>query len=410
MGAGKDPLQRQTPKNSCEFEQEPEISRSMAPPANLFCDPDDPAGSAAGAPGGGPAIESGGDGGESLPATLSDLMSQVVEVVGESQQCEQVAEGGEAAAPEPTTDPPNEFVRVNDRTTNNISDAVVTELNTAVDLVRSLTGVDIGTGFGDTTRRLGQGTQKVGADNFSWHKSGRAVDFDQGLNWLIMEDPSGDDMFFRLFLTANDAGAASTYARTFTEEDRGNIHYNGVGSRAIGTPMVDVTAILGANGFERIPAHAGWEARGGYNKREWWHYVNDGDLTWYEALRQIYTEDEIVTAMKALVVVSSRHATGGRLGNREGFPPATLKAIWDNVAITKGKLSLFFSVGSHRNCANIPEDVAAARAAMVSVGIANDPDIAVMISAYQASTGNASPDGYMTVGGGTHRSLGAAMP
>lgn len=408
MGAGKDPLQRQTPKNYCESEQEPEITRSMAPPANLFCDPDDPAGSAAGAPSGGPAIESGGDGGESLPATLSDLMCQVVEVVGEGNQSEQVAAGAEAAAPVAATDPPNEFVQVNDRTTNKMSDAVVTEVNTAIDLVRSLTGVDIGTGFGDTTRRLGQGTQKVGADNFSWHKSGRAVDFDQGLKWLIMKDPTGDDMYFRLFLTANDAGVASAYAKTFAETDRANIHYNGVGSKAIGTPMVDVTAILGASGFERIPAHAGWESS--YNKREWWHYVNDGGLTWYEALRQIYTEDEIVTAMKALVVVSSRHATGGRLGRREGFPPSTLKAIWDNVAITKGKLSLFFSVGSHKNCANIPEDVAAARAAMISVGIADSPDIATMISAYQASTGNASPDGYMTVGGGTHGTLGAAMP
>lgn len=416
--------QHKTSENAGFSEQEAQMKRSASPPAQLFADPDEE-GSGAGplqlqnGPGetDSPPQENDGGGNDGIMGTLKELWSRFQEMFGGGEQ--EAAEGGEqeeqkegggkaqtagaaaAAGGAVAKDPPNKFVKVNDRTDNTMSDAVVDELNKAVDEVKKLTGVDIGTGFGDTTRNLGQGTKKIGADNFSWHKSGRAVDFDQGLKWVIAKDPNGKDMYFRLYLQANEVGAASAYAKTFTAEEKGNLHYNAMGNNVTKKPVVDVTAILEKNGFSRIPAHKGWEKS--YNKREWWHYVKDDGLTWYQALRQIYTEEQITVAMKKLVV--DRHNSGGRLA-REGFTPKALKAIWDNAAVTKGKLSLYFSVGSHRDCPNIPEDVAAAKAAMIKVGIA-EGDISTMISAYQVKKGSKKADGYMTVGGGTHGKLGA---
>lgn len=389
------------------------MQRSMSPPKALFSDD-----SGANTGGGG------GEGGGDWTETWANVVETIRGIFGggtgdglqggtpeETPVVENVtatpgADTGQATpTPTPVTDPPNQFVQATDRDPHMISNAVQAPLNAAIDEVLALTGIDIGVGFGDTTRNLSAGTNKVGADNFSWHKSGRAVDFNQGLRWVIAEDPSGDSMYFRLYLQANEAGATSSYARTFTEEEKAGLHHNALGNAVTQHAMIDVTAILEANGFERIPAHNGWETS--YNKREWWHYVNDGGLTWYQALRQIYTEAQIVTAMKNLVV--DRHGSGGRLGVREGFPASALKAIWDNTPVTLGKLSLYFSVGSHSNCPNLPEDVAAVRAALISLGIAEATDIATMISAYQTSKGG-TVDGYITVGGGTHGRIGREMP
>jgi hypothetical protein len=421
MDPNQEHIQRKAAPQGGMMEEESEMKRSMAPPKQLFADPEDntkpvvqkqeaPAANAKEAPAAG-----GG-----WFKTLSDLWASFTRYAGAPPAAgpaaatpaaagpaaaTPVAAGPVAAGPTaaPTTDPPNKLVNANERSTNKVSDAVQGELNGAVNDVLSLTGADMGTGFGDTTRGLAAGTKKEGADNFSWHKSGRAVDFNQGLKWLIMKDPSAENMFFRLYLEANAAGALSTYAKTFTADDKANVHHNGAGGDITKKTFVDVTAILSAHGFQRIPAHTGWETS--YNKREWWHYVKDDGLTWYQALRQLYTDAQIVTAMKNLVV--TRHGNGGRLA-REGFPADTLKAIWDNTAVTLGKLGLFFSVGSHRDCPNIPEDVAAVKAALIGLGIA-DGDIVTMIKAYQTKKGNKSPDGYITVGGGTHGAIGGEM-
>jgi hypothetical protein len=298
----------------------------------------------------------------------------------------------------------NKLVLANSRDKHKVSDAIVDALTSAVAEVQTLTGVDIGTGFGDTVRALGSGTKKVGADNFSWHKSGRAVDLNQGLEWVIAKDSAGTSMYFRIYLEANDEGAKSIYAKTIGEDEKSNLHYNALGKQVTKKTLVDVTSILESYGFERIPAHSGWETS--YNKREWWHYVKDDGLTWYQALNQIYTNDEIVTEMKKLV--DDRHSDGGRL-SREGFPPDTLKAIWDNRQVSRGKLHLSFSVGSDKDCANIPDDVAAVRSALTGLGIADDLSIAKMILDYEKSKDVASPSGTIVVGGATHRDIGAEM-
>lgn len=386
-----------------------------------------------------PLTPSGGEGGETEleggEGETDDLETRAREVFN-------AEDSGQGGAEEGNTDPPHSLVPANEGTRARVSTAVKDELQAVVDTVQELTGQDLGSGFGDTTRPLGSLTSKDGADNFSWHKSGRAVDFDQRLPWVIVEDPSGGDMYFRLFFKAtqqapaeqeapgtegetpapetqegatNNEGSGtsegewkhpSPYARKFTREaDGDSIHHNGVGNALWTSWMIDVTTILAENGYERIPAHSGWESR--YNRREWWHYVKDDGLSWYEALAEIYSREDLVAGVRTFATHRHRHA--GRL-SREGFPDDVLKDVWGNTPITKNGFSLHFSVGGERNCANIAEDVAAVRTALTTLGVAPNADIAAMISAYQAQIGMGNPDGYITVGGGTHGAIGRQLP
>ncbi|HHG83588.1 MAG TPA: hypothetical protein ENJ82_02465 [Bacteroidetes bacterium] len=405
-GTSEHVLQNKSDGSSGHFGQDSEVSRVMTPPSFGFAD------AGGGDPpvqrqesGGGGAIqndnEQGGDGSELLPAARAAFAGVA----------------GAAGAANASTDPPNKFEKVNDRTNNKLSDAIIPEVNAAVATVQTLTGQDIGTGFGDTTRRLGSTTTKRGADNFSWHKTGRAVDFNQGLRWVIAKDPSGSDMYFRLYLKASQQGPAegdaplaegakfahpSPYAKQFdkaTEAD--SIHHNGVGNALWKNWMIDVTSILEANGLERIKAHSDWKTN--YNGREWWHYVNDGGLSWYQALAQIYTEQQIIDGVKTFA--TRRHTDAARL-KREGFPDNVLKSVWGNTKITKNGFGLYFSVGSNYGCANMTEDVTAVRNALIQLKIADNANIAVMITAFQTKKGYSNPDGYITVGKGTHAAIG----
>ena len=219
MGSEKDTTQKKA--SPSQLGEGAEIKNSMSPPAQLFAD-------------------GGGDGGgaKAGAGVLAGAIAQVGPIVAAA------AEGKKAAV----LDPPNKLVQASDRDAHKVSDAIVGNLNAVVASVSALTGADIGKGFGDTSRPLDFGTKKVGADNFSWHKSGRAIDFDQSLKWVIAKAPSGKEMFFRLYLEANEAGAKSAYAKTLTKDDVPNLHSNALGANVTKKTLVDVTAILEENG------------------------------------------------------------------------------------------------------------------------------------------------------------------
>ncbi|HEX7955870.1 MAG TPA: DUF4157 domain-containing protein, partial [Pyrinomonadaceae bacterium] len=88
------------------------------------------------------------------------------------------------------------------------SDAVVSDFQAASDTVKGETGVDLTLEPSDTLRRMSSKTDKPGASNFSWHKTGRAIDLNQGHKWLIVKEPAGDRMQFRIYLekTSTTAG------------------------------------------------------------------------------------------------------------------------------------------------------------------------------------------------------------
>lgn len=396
-----------------QSEQEGQMGRSAAPPAFGFAD-DVMQRQEAPDTGGGAGVAAGA-GAAAGGAVAAGAAEKVSSGGGDLKGKIDAALGAKASE----TDPPNKLVKANDNVSNKVNDDIKGELASVVSTVSDLTGIDIGTGFGDTSRRLAGTTSKDGADNFSWHKTGRAIDFNQGLKWVIMKNPDGGDMFFRLYLKANQQGPGegekapaegaewkhpSGHAKKFNKKaDAGNVHHNGAGSSLYSKWFIDVTSILTSQGFERIPAHKGWEKS--YNRREWWHYVKDDGLTWYKALRQIYSEADLVKGIKSFA--TRRHQDAGRL-SREGFPDTTLQAIWDKTEITKNGFPLYFSVGSHRDCANIMSDIAGVRMGLNELGIPLQ-STEEMIVAFQKKEKFGTADGYITVGGTTHKRIGQRL-
>lgn len=299
---------------------------------------------------------------QSKKTNLSEYIRETDELLAIFTDQERSNEQATGSIAQQNGDPPNKLVKANENTTSKISDAISGDLENVVNKVLELTGVDIGTGFGDTVRNLKSTTTKDGADNFSWHKTGRAVDFNQGLKWVIVEDPTGKDMYFRLYLAASNKDVVTKYKKNITKTDGVKFNHNPLGTKVYETTLIDVTKILEDNGFYRIRAHDGWESY--YNRREWWHYENRDGLNWFQALSQLYTEKEIVDGVKTFATNRVSHAN--RL-HREGFPGKILKQIWDNKPVTHEGLSLYFSVGAD-NQPNIQDDMTAMKAAFLALG------------------------------------------
>lgn len=126
------------------------------------------------------------------------------------------------------------------------------------EVVKLATGFDFLAVCGDVLRTKDFHTTKVGVAEKSWHKTGRAFDYNQG-------DP-------RLIVEREDKGGR-TYFRTYLKAKSGK--------------KWDFTAAAERLGWQRIPAWTGWHSS--WNKREFWHYqYNPQSLTWDEAMRQIY--------------------------------------------------------------------------------------------------------------------------
>lgn len=151
----------------------------------------------------------------------------------------------------------------------------------AFDRLRSqildLAGFDFLAKCGDIFRPANFKTSKDGVAHQSWHKTGRAFDYDQTSSALvIVSEPKGGKQYFRTYLKCKKQDG--TLGKKLTVRDmRG---YN------VTAWLVDFTAIAESLNFMRIPAWSGWQSK--YNRREFWHYqFTPKGLTWDEAMRQI---------------------------------------------------------------------------------------------------------------------------
>jgi hypothetical protein len=209
------------------------------------------------------------------------------------------------------------------------SDAVVGDFQAAAEIIQAETGVDLTKGPGDTVRGMSEKTEKPGASNFSWHKTGRAIDINQNLKWVIVNEPAADGMKFRIYLEKTKTMIGqSRHERTFTKEEKPDFSVNPHGNNVFQKTYIDVTETLTDHGFTRIPAQEGWEHT--RDKREWWHYEKRDAHTMYEALRDIHTADEVVKGYKSLVTdeKSGQAPTKSLVRlHKEGFPYETIQNI-----------------------------------------------------------------------------------
>lgn len=139
----------------------------------------------------------------------------------------------------------------------------------------------------------------------SWNKAGRAFDtryqealaFDPRVE--VVREEIGTQTYWRIYLrtTAQDGSMGEPlrarswdFRARFGNEPR---YYNEGGRLKEAIPpgyYVDFTALAADYGWQRVPASENW--RTFFPGIRFWHYQNRGGLTWAEAMREIYTEEE----------------------------------------------------------------------------------------------------------------------
>ena len=180
--------------------------------------------------------------------------------------------------------------------------------------VREGAGFDFLAKLGDALRPANYVSNKDGVANRSWHKTGRAFDYDQTCRRLILvSEPRSGKQYFRTYLLCSDQSGRIGVKKTLRD-------YRGGSASGY---VFDFTAAAERLGFKRIPAWSGWLRN--YNRREFWHYQLDEGLTWSAAMAQLRSADTLVRTAKVFGL-NDRGSEVKKIQKRLselGFLPAT---------------------------------------------------------------------------------------
>lgn len=211
--------------------------------------------------------------------------------------------------------------------------------NALREIVLKGSGVDFLARCGDVLRSANFVSTKDGVANRSWHKTGRAFDYDQESKSLLIESEMlGPKQYFRTFLICSDQSGLLGQKRYVVDIRR----------FARKAYVFDFTAAAASVGFKRIPAWRGWQSH--YNRREFWHYQFDDGLTWQAAMNQLKGGSVAVSVKAAtdrIVGLNDRDSnTGGMVTKIQTvlhqmalLPHAEIDGIFG--AITFGTLKMF---------------------------------------------------------------------
>lgn len=142
-------------------------------------------------------------------------------------------------------------------------------------IVANGAGFDFLATCGDIFREANFKSTKDGVADRSWHKTGRAFDYDQNSPALVLvQYTKNGKTYFRTFLKC--AKQDGSLGKKQKVKD-----YRGYFVEAF---LFDFTEAAALVGFNQIPAWSGWENH--YNRREFWHYQFDEGLTWDAAMLQ----------------------------------------------------------------------------------------------------------------------------
>lgn len=158
-------------------------------------------------------------------------------------------------------------------------------------------------------RRLDQSGTGGGQIFCSWHKTGRAVDLDQGVHFLRFRDGRQ----YRLHRPSADDSTGVT-AASLTERQGEPTHTRGRWTRRPDMRFVDVTEILLKHGFTRISAHSD-------GTPEWWHYELRGGVTWYQGLLEVHDVEYVHECLRRSVAAG--HVSNSGLSDA-GVPVSEL--------------------------------------------------------------------------------------
>jgi TolB protein len=211
----------------------------------------------------------------------------------------------EVVAPPPTAGPPYSFVYVPVQTGGPyLSDRVDGSFHALRERVIAETGFDYLNIFGDLWRRIDAGA-RPGQSTRSWHKAGRAFDINQGpygpgRDIVYVLETVGGRVFWRVyFRTARQDGTQGEPLRDapweWSPESDGNTPPGGAPRHLIPSGYwLDFTALAAEYGWHRVPALRRW--RTVWADTDWWHFQKTDGLSWEEAMREVYLQEEIEEA------------------------------------------------------------------------------------------------------------------
>lgn len=142
--------------------------------------------------------------------------------------------------------------------------------------VHAGSGVDFLARCGDVFRAANFKSTKDGVADRSWHKTGRAFDYDQESKALLIQsDIIAGKQYFRTYLICADQ----------TGKQGSKLTVKDIRGYSKTCFVFDFTEAAAKLGFTRIAAWSGWQNN--YNRREFWHYEFTEGLTWEAAMAQI---------------------------------------------------------------------------------------------------------------------------
>lgn len=148
-----------------------------------------------------------------------------------------------------------------------------------------------------------------GLSNKNWNKAGRAFDlaYREALAFeprlVVVREEIGNETYWRVFVkTAVQDGSQGQPLRQqpwdfrarFGEEPR---YYNEGGKLRDTIPTgyyIDFTALAADYGWQRVAAQPNW--RTFFPGIQFWHFENHPDISWNDAMRQLYSEADLVAA------------------------------------------------------------------------------------------------------------------
>jgi len=205
--------------------------------------------------------------------------------------------------------------------------------------VRSEVAVKAGRDFlsrcGDILRPAGFTSKKDGVAQRSWHKTGRAFDYDQtSAALVIVSEPIGGKQYFRTYLKC--ARQDGSQGELLSRKD-----IRGFNVKAY---LIDFTRIAESFGFKRVPAWSGWQKS--YNRREFWHYQYTQGLTWDAAMLQL--RDKFRPVAEKVVGLNDRgddvRAIQTRLAAKKLLPSKEIDGVFG--AITMAAVKKFQAANS----------------------------------------------------------------
>jgi TolB protein len=209
----------------------------------------------------------------------------------------------EVIAPTPTAPPYYRFVRLPVRTHGPyLSDRVDDSFRALRQRVIDETGYDYLSVFGDMWRGI-DASACPGQSERSWHKAGRAFDINQGpygpgQDVVIVLETFGGRVFWRVyFRTARQDGTQGEPLRAAPWNWSAQSGPDGAptgGAPSFVIPSgywLDFTALAAEYGWHSVAALRRWRTY--YPDTDWWHFQKTDGLSWVEAMREVYPEEEI---------------------------------------------------------------------------------------------------------------------